>query len=387
MTTHTAGRLHHLDTLRAFIMSFGVVLHAGLVAPSSVSKAVGFVSSTFRMNLFVFIAGFFVALLRAKRPANEVLRDRLIRFGIPAIVVISTVSWIDHYYFINLLAGRRSFAEIASAPFAWNIAGFDWGKVPKFVTWHGQLWFLIVVILYCLAAGMFFRLASFRPIKAGIEAIERDSGSAIISALVAITMAFLFLGGRVVHFLTTQQVLGGGPFNFIAQQMWIYSAWFLLGIIAFRSAGVYRLMHRFHPWNTLVAAFLLFIAVLIDAPVRSRFGMIGGEVVEYFSKGIMGFYICAGLLWIFNALGNRPSHTVKFVSEASYTVYLFHMAVISALGFYFNKLVLPSEIRWLLVIAFAYPTCLLVHWGIISRSRVLEFVFNGKPLARATAHT
>ncbi|WP_162236498.1 acyltransferase family protein [Sphingomonas sp. Leaf25] len=381
MTLPVAGRLHHFDTLRALIMSIGVPLHAGLVAPCAPARIVAILSGAFRMSLFVFIAGFFMALLLGKRPTGVVLRERAIRFGVPAVMILLTVSWIERYYFINLFGAPRTLSDIVFAAPAWNTAGFDWGPVPPFVAWHSHLWFLIVVLFYCLTSAAFLRLADSAVMRNLIARAFPDPEGWRANLILSGVMTLLFVAGRIAHLLLTEPVLTGGPFNFIVQETWVFSGWFLLGILACRKPAIYRTMHSFHPIPATLAVLLLALAVYLDQTIRLRFGVVGGESVEFLVKGFAGFQICTALLWAFARWGNRPSRTIGFLSDASYTVYLFHVAVIAALGFYIARLPVANVAKWLAVIVIAYATCLLLHWAVIGRSRLLGFLFNGKAMA------
>lgn len=131
-----------------------------------------------------------------------------------------------------MLVRLASFHEIVTAAPRWNVAGFNRLKTSRFMTWHGQLWFLLVILFYCL----------------------------------------------------------------------------------------------------ILPAFLA-VAAMLDGPVRQHLGVIGAVSLEHFSHGLMGCSICVTLLWAFRKYGDKHSPAVRFLSDASYTVYLFHVTVIAVVGY------------------------------------------------------
>ncbi|MFL6620276.1 MAG: acyltransferase family protein, partial [Povalibacter sp.] len=93
-------RLHALDTVRAFALLAGIVLHAamsfmpglaafGFPADSSQSPALQtafYVIHVFRMPLFFFLAGYFAHLTFHRKGAAGFMRDRAKRIALPMVV-------------------------------------------------------------------------------------------------------------------------------------------------------------------------------------------------------------------------------------------------------------------------------------------------------------
>ena len=89
-------RLHALDNLRATMMWLGIVLHVAVIhlaGPSplpwrdnqttpAADLLVAFIHA-FRMPVFFILAGFFVALLIARRGTRAMVRNRLQRLALP----------------------------------------------------------------------------------------------------------------------------------------------------------------------------------------------------------------------------------------------------------------------------------------------------------------
>ncbi len=221
-------------------------------------------------------------------------------------------------------------------------------------------------------------LADGRPMRRLVDRALPDPEGWCANLLLSVVMTLSFVGGRIAHLMTTEPLLAGGPFNFIVQEAWVFGGWFLLGVLAYRNQTVYRAMHGFQPIAATVAVLLLGLTVYLDKAIRLHFGVVGGESIEFVAKGFAGFQLSTALLWAFARWGNRPSKTIAFLSDASYTVYLFHVAVIAVLGFHLAGVGLPNVVKWALIVVVAYAICLTIHWAVIGRSRWLGLFFNGK---------
>lgn len=150
-------RLHALDSLRAFAMLLGIVLHAAasltlfpLPWPvHDVSRGAGFDALLgfihgFRMQVFFFLAGFFGHLLWRRLGTRTFLRQRAKRIGVPFAVGLVTLipailllwKWADSRTGSTFIADQERHLSLLAYPTA-------------------HLWFLeILLLLYLAAAGL-----------------------------------------------------------------------------------------------------------------------------------------------------------------------------------------------------------------------------------------
>ena len=93
-------RLYALDNLRAVMMWLGVVLHVAviyMVAPSplpwhdnqssELADLLVALIHSFRMPVFFILAGFFVTMLVQRRGVRGMLKNRLMRLGLPFVLL------------------------------------------------------------------------------------------------------------------------------------------------------------------------------------------------------------------------------------------------------------------------------------------------------------
>lgn len=376
----TTGRIVYLDSLRAFIMSMGVVLHAGMFDRFWFSDGVSFASGLFRMKLFVFIAGFFAVMLHDRRGMSALRKERIVRFGLPCLLFILLMNPIANFYMYRYLVGPVGWSEFFSSDFAWP------NKTPDRINWHLHLWFLIVVLVYCLALPLFIRVADSRPVRAGAEWLGAGPGRAGGKLLLlALVMTGLLLAGRTLHHLTFYRFLADGPFNFLFQATLWYSGYFLLGVVAFRARGVFDLLHRAPWWQLGLAAAVLAATELVYPGVRASFGKAAAELVQHLGEGFAGFYLCVLMLMLFSRYLNFDSKLIRFLSDASYTVYLFHFSLIAIFGYYIFLMGLGPLATYLLTIVMVGAACLAIHRYVVDRGPLPQLIFNGKLPRRASA--
>jgi len=99
---NSINRRHDLDALRAFAMLLGIALHASLsflpgfwaVQDEQQSQLFGvFVSAVhgFRMPMFFLLSGFFTMMIFRKRGMGELVKQRMLRIGLPLLLGLGTI--------------------------------------------------------------------------------------------------------------------------------------------------------------------------------------------------------------------------------------------------------------------------------------------------------
>jgi glucan biosynthesis protein C len=380
-----ANRLHYLDTIRGLLMSLGVVVHAGLLYRHWVPHEVAFLSGLFRMKLFVIIAGYFAALLVARRGVGRVQKERLIRFGVPFAAGIILLNPIANYFYYLTSVGDISVIGFFSTPPAWTKSGFAWaGKLPTFMSWHSQYWFLLVVLAYCCMLPLFKLVADSKIVRQRISWLVDDQRPVWLCGVVLSICSALGLGAmRGAHLFTTQQFLGSSPLNFLAQSTWLYMPYFLLGMLAFNNAKLFDRLHEVRWLQVCVSVLILAITRVIYADLKASYGMGAAEAVEHFASGLAGFWLSVIVLSFFRKVGDRPSPLTKYLSDASYTVFVFHIVVLSILQYMFLSAGISGFAMYLALMITAFMICLLIHLSLISRSPIAKLLFNGANLPRS----
>ncbi|MEG3166302.1 acyltransferase family protein [Sphingomonas sp. PB2P19] len=375
----TSSRLHYLDALRAFVMTLGVVLHASVIGHFWFSRGVGYFSGLFRMKLFMLIAGFFVALLISRRGINATLRERLIRFGVPAVAGTILLNPIADYFLYGTAVDFISPNAFFSNNLQWNKAGFEWGKIaPPYMSWHLQLWFLYVAVILIAGTPLFLRLIDLAIVKRAATAIFYSPKGDVRAGMLGLFMGLAFAGGRVAHFVTTQQAGVDSPLNYLAMNTWLYLPYFILGLVAFRNEKIMEALHTVSlPWIALSFGALAASHVAYK-PVLQLAGLGPAELVEYLGKGFAGYFVCVILLATFRKVANKPRTFADYLSKVSYSVYIFHVLMISIVQYILVSTGYDRISTYWLSIPLAYAACIVAHTVLVASNPVGDFLFNGK---------
>lgn len=72
---------------------------------------------------------------------------------------------------------------------------------------------------------------------------------------------------------------------------------------------------------------------------------------------------------------NRPSQTLRYLSEAAYPIYILHMVFLYLGGYLIFQLDISGVAQLLLLIPFTFAGCFLVYEGLVKRIGVLRFLF------------
>jgi glucan biosynthesis protein C len=377
-----SSRLHYLDALRAFVMTLGVILHASVIGHFWFSRGVGFFSGLFRMKLFMLIAGFFVALLISRKGMSATLRERLTRFGVPAVVGTIILNPIANYFLYNNAVEATKVGSFFANEPTWSKAGFAWGLVaPPYMSWHLQLWFLYVAIVLIAGTPFFLRVIDIHAVKRAGSFIFYSPSGEIRSGTIGLFMGFAFAGGRVAHFVTTQQAGVNSPLNYLAMNTWLYLPYFVLGLIAFQKPKVMEALHTVSiPWVALSFGALA-ASHIAYKPILHSVGLGAAELVEYLGKGFAGYSVCVILLATFRVVANKHRPFTDYLSNVSYTVYVFHVLMISIMQYVLLAFGLDRIATYWLSIPLAYMGCILAHAVLVGSNPVGEFLFNGKTLS------
>ena len=145
-------RFHHMDNLRALAMLAGVVFHAALAysplmhpiwpladAGRSIAvDAVAWFLHLFRMPLFFVVAGFFAALLVARRGMAGLFRNRAARVLLPLVLFLPLVLVSMHWLTMQAVANVAH----PSPALAWMRGWIEQhDSLPLLPGW-AHLWFL-----------------------------------------------------------------------------------------------------------------------------------------------------------------------------------------------------------------------------------------------------
>ena len=223
-TPRAAARNNAVDRARTFLTIIVLIHHAvipytyfGHTDPKS---WLGFdmivlATDSFFMAMFFFLSGLFVWPSLAHRVTGAFARDRLIRLGVPFVVAALTVIPIGYYALALQEHTDLSFSEF-------------WWKTVTVGPWpSGPVWFVWVLLVFDIVAGVLYRLNTH-----SLDRINKLS----LSSCDAPVKFFLFLVAVTAIVYVPSRLYYGpsywfefGPFSVQASRVLLYAAYFFIG--------------------------------------------------------------------------------------------------------------------------------------------------------------
>ena len=349
-------RFHDLDALRAFAMLLGIVLHAGLffipgiwADPYSAEQypdeattfysLVFFAIHGFRMPVFFLLSGFFTAMLWRKRGLRGLIAQRLKRIALPLAIGAFTVIPVTTWAFV--WAFDLDEFSLLWWPFIW-------------LSTFSHLWFLWSLLW--LAAG--FCAAA----KLGVKFTRPY----VWWLAIPLTCALQWLMVEPVFGPDTSDTLIPNPVV-----LSYYALFFAFGAFVYQQnvAVGRRWAVLLPPALTLVFFGGLTLMYDVDAawakPAAAVF------------QTVFAWLMCFGLMGLFRWIAGRERHWVRYVSDSSYWLYLWHLPLLVALYRLTLDWQLNIHLHFGLLCAAATAILLLTyHLGV--RYTLIGTLLNGK---------
>lgn len=327
-------------------------------------------TTLFRMPTFFLIAGYFAAMLLARRPPGRWLEGRFRRLGIPIltsiIVLVPVMNW---------------FCEISKLPM--DEANQAWMAHSSRLSayWIRHLWFIIVLLYYCCAIAL---LVQLKPELASMRLprhIDRFVGKRLGVSLLVIAAVLgawqsLVLGAFFTfdpNSRATQEILR-------LHQAISYAPWFLLGVLMQRASEARNKASHYSPIALAFAIAFGLLAVVSAGQVPNA--------LYRFIEAFAALFMAQVLISLANRLFDRPIPAVQRVTNASFVIYLFHLPIICVLVVAGQYVPIPTIIKAMLVMVLAMALS-YGAWTVIERHRTLALLFDGgmrpapKPAANA----
>lgn len=359
-----AKRYHHLDVLRAFLMMFGVVLHSCTLGESEIYNAIFYVSGLVRMEAFFIISGFVSALICAKYGAKTTIYKRLVTIGVPLAFGLIFLNPFTNYLVYTFHNPSVGLLDYLNEP---NRTPDEGPSV-----WHLHLWFLFPLILYSLVTPIVIRFMQGAPafLPEMIKRVLQQFAFFYVSVTVSIACVSL----RLFYFSELKQLFDGTPLSFIVREMLYNFPFFVLGIFLFVQKSMLDIFQklRFAPIVFgLVWLYLSSVSNLVISDEISRISrLLARAYIAVIFSGLL-FHVSFRLI-------KGEQNMIRYLSDASYTVYILHYFVIYMLGHALVGLLSNQYFLSSVVGSAALVITVVLHHRIIKNNRFLAFLVNGK---------
>jgi fucose 4-O-acetylase-like acetyltransferase len=385
-------RFHAFDALRAAALLLGIGLHASMsflggfrelrfpiadVSQSLVLEVLFFVVHMFRMALFFFVAGFFARLLLLRAGTGGFVRNRLRRIALPLLVfyplllplVVLPVIW----------AARQ--AGVQGGP-----GGA--GGMPRGIPWF-HLWFLyLLLVMY--ASLLVGRLVATTLDRAGRLASLLDGALRVLLAR-RIAPLVLALPLALAFYLTPWwPQMGGIPApvaGFVPNPLAMlgYGGAFLVGWWIHRQLHWFDLLRR--DWRLYLAVAVIATGIaLAIVGVRSHFTPLAMSTQ---TRALYALVYALGVwCWVLGLAGAAlaccaaPSTRWRYLSDASYWMYLVHLPIVWSLQAWMMRWPLHWSVKFPLILGIT-AAVLLASYHYLVRSTFLGKLLNGRKYPRS----
>ncbi len=363
-------REYYWDTLRALLMLLGIPYHVamayrpgqtwivrsdeGIAAFAWLADLIHY----FRMPAFFVIAGYFSALLLARREPGIWLKGRFVRLGVPFIATILTLVPV-----MNLAC------EFSNLPYAEAWSSFFWNSSHSGGYWVRHLWFIVVLLYLCSAAALIFRL---RPglreavLPAAADAfmarhflLTLSAAAFIIGLWEAAAVELFYIAGLATN--VPQQILR-------LDELIIYTPYFLVGFLLQRAPHTLERMCRISALVALLAMLAIGLAMTATDSMHPAPGRLVATLAAVFTTQVL----IAGA----STLLDRPIPLIRKFTEASFVIYLFHLPIITVAVWLAQDIAVPTAIKGLAIMLLSLGLS-YAAWLLTARSRILSFLFNG----------
>lgn len=376
----TQGRLHWMDGARASLMLLGIPFHAAMVystqgweisspQSSGLLTVLAHASGAFRMPAFFLVAGFFAAMMLARRPRGAFLRSRVVRLGIPLVTCLVLLSPLQ----LGLLE-VASGVQGPGGPLARSLFETD-GQLRSDAgrIWVAHLWFLLDLLLY---TALLCAVAT----PANIARMQRHAGQLLarpipaLAALALVHAAYSFFLGAYDNL--TGRPLPGLSCGAISTGKWLFNLpFFLAGALCFHERRLLQAAISWRRGSVLGAVILLVLFALWPAdaaPWQKALRLCLWPLASW-----AGLHLVLGACarWL-----DRPSALVRRLVDSAYSIYLFHMVFIFGGGLALAFIDLPVMLEFVLLASAAFAGAGAIHWA-LHRNAAYRLLFNGEPPA------
>jgi glucans biosynthesis protein C len=378
-------RMHALDALRAAMMLLGLVLHSAVsfvITPlgaswpyqdrqtSGVFDWLAFVIHLFRMPTFFVMAGFFAAFLYYREGTFGFLAHRFRRLVLPLVAAWIVVFPIVEggFVFANSGGGRAGFETALGAM---QLAPYENRSLA-------HLWFIYYLIIFCAAATVVVPL-----VERTLSETVRARALALFARVVPTWTGCLLLGVLMaITLLPMAQPALETSITFIPllRVLVAYSVFFSVGWLIFAQRDLVASFGR-RPWRFFSAGLVMSVVYLIavlQPPVSDR---VLRHLIAVVAAGIATWLLIYGITGLFVHYFESPRPVQRYLSDASYWMYLIHLPFAIWIPGLLAPFALPAVVKFVIVLGgMTLITVTTYHFFV--RSTAIGAFLNGRRFER-----
>jgi glucan biosynthesis protein C len=322
----------------------------------------------------------------------------MVAIGVPFVAALVLLNPLTNYLVFMFHNHTLSFADY--------LAGHGTEHAHGPGNWHLHLWFLIALLVYSLLAPLLGKAVD-AVMQASTYRIPRPWTTGKLARVVPGLKFFAIcamvcavcVGWRVAFELVKDlaiwqsgnlsRMLGEESYGllysiakqseFVVRSTGNLLPYYTLGMVLFASTELRGIFSSCRWFQTLLSCSLLWALQPADGANPGRLQ----EVLILVLQTYVALCLSSLLFWLAQKLVKGESVRVRFLSDAAYTVYLFHYLVIYLFAMVLREFIPVNGMMLTLAASGTFLITLCLHAFVIQQVPALAFLFNGKPPKRA----
>ena len=385
--SHKTERIHSLDSLRAIMMLLGLVLHSALTYnitfhgeawalkdPETThifSDSLVFLIHSFRMPIFFVVAGFFGSMLFYERRPMQMVKNRVSRIVFPFVVFLFLL-WPLTIFAFGYTDAVFSQVENPFKTALGSLSNFlDF--IPKTTSHLWFLYYLALITGVTVILGLLLKNApklTQRLTKVFDWLIQRPFARVLFFSI--LTFLLLTILGTSMVDASVSLI---PDLNTFAYYMFFY----LIGWVLFKSKHHLDTFVRYDWTFTLLAIILATTQGLTIQ--NSGLAPNGNSSLLILYSSVVVCLFMFGITGLFIRYASKHSVRMRYISDASYWVYLIHLPLTAILPAFIWKLQLPSVAKFLIVLTVTALICFSSYHYLVRSTFIGKFL-NGRKYSR-----
>ncbi len=294
-------RLFYLDNLKVCLTVLVIFHHAGQVygdgggwayTPSNPAEVMPWiwhffsVNAAFFMGLFFLISGYFVPVSYDKQGAKEFVWKKMIRLGIPLLIMGGLLS---------ALSGKL---EI------------------------GHMWYIESLLVFCLVYALIRQF--YKPTSDDCSSKPTIIGLLIFGIIMGVGSHFIRMVSPQDHWIWPFGII---PLPMEPAHYLQYVMMFVIGVMARRFNWLEKMTNTTGTLSLAIGCLLALGIYLRDGGTWNDF------VYKWFGiyESLLCVFLCFGLLWLFREFGNWSGRFWRWCAAQAYGAYILHLLLMIVL--------------------------------------------------------
>lgn len=353
-------RIHGIDALRAIAMLLGVVFHATLAYKAKIHGGnqphdqqfnswifdlLGFYVHSFRMPLFFIIAGYFCRFLYYKIGERKFILHRWKRIGIPLLVGIVTIvplSLFPNFLYEAVYMDGMTWQE------GWKVSFLKMFK--RNGLYH--LWFLYDLAMFYFITVVLLRLNRMNMVKRASGAFsswwsQLSFRKWFWPLLLSVPIWGILYFERDLFVFVDVHFIPKHPSYIL-----FYGYFFGLGWLLEKRTDIFGILIEKRTIFIVLGTLLCLLLFYFDWNKQVYRSFAWWSIVKW-AAGFEVILLSLGFIGFFLHYFNTESYLWRYVSDASYWVYLTHLGLVVWLQLLFLNSAVPGILRFPLVLGIA----------------------------------